>query len=71
MPTVDCKLIDCSKHAAEGTKCRGNVNIDMYGDPVCYDPVPRSALVHEPVNPRCYKDRGGGYKSSRVTGVLK
>lgn len=63
MPTVDCALIDCFQHAGKDKKCRGNVTIDKHGEPVCYDPKPKSKLVHEPFY--------SGVRKKHVTGVLK
>lgn len=66
---VDCELIDCASHAPEGTKCKSNVHIDGCGQATCYNPVPRSALVHAPVNPGCQRDRGK-YRNT-ITGMAK
>jgi len=69
MPTVTCKLIDCKHHGIETcTACR--VGIDGVGQVECYEPIPRSALIHEQFNSGCTKTQRG-YKSNRVTGVLK
>jgi len=69
MTTVDCKLTDCQYHGIETCTAR-RISVDCVGQVECYEPVKRSTVVHEPVNPRCYKS-GGKYKSKRVTGVLK
>ena len=50
MPTVDCKLIDCSKHNSELCMAM-RVRIDGVGQVRCYDPVLRSNVVHESVPP--------------------
>lgn len=51
MPTVDCKLIDCSKHGRTICISRERITIDGVGQVQCYDPVPRSNVVHDPVQP--------------------
>jgi len=67
--TVICKLTDCKHHGIETCTAR-RVAIDGFGQVECYEPVIRSILVHETFNPGCCKTQRG-YKSSRVTGVLK
>ncbi|MBP2654992.1 MAG: hypothetical protein H6Q73_2561 [Firmicutes bacterium] len=64
MPIVDCRLTDCKYRGIEICTAR-HVSIDGYGQVECYEPVPRSAVVHEPVDSRCYK-QGGKWKASRV-----
>jgi len=64
MPTVDCHLIDCKYHGIEICIAR-RIAVDGCGQVACYEPVPRSTVVHEPVNPQCSKT-GGKYKSNRV-----
>lgn len=51
MPTVTCELIDCAEHS--GRYCKGNVKIDKFGEIVCYDPKPMSALIHDQFNRMC------------------
>jgi len=68
MTTVDCKLTDCKYRGIETCVAR-RIAVDGCGQVECYEPVLRSAVVHGPVNPRCYKT-GGKYKSNRVK-ILK
>lgn len=68
VPTVDCKLIDCAKHGRDICIAR-SIGVDGYGQVECYEPTPRSTLVHEQFNPGCQKAQGK-YKN-RITGVLK
>ena len=56
MPTVDCKLTDCAKHGRDICIAR-RIGIDGVGQVQCYDPVPRSSVVHQEVDPG-YKKRG-------------
>ena len=68
MPTVECTLTDCRKHGVEiciakrvswkGGECSG------------YEPRVNKNISDPPFTSNCVK-RGGGYKSSRVTGILK
>lgn len=69
MPTVDCKLTDCRLHGREICIAR-HIGVDGVGQVECYDPVPRSPLVHEPVPPGCRRDRSRRCRQ-RITGVLK
>ena len=66
--TVKCKLTDC-KHRGIETCSSRRISVDGVGQVECYEPVVMSAVVHEPVNPRCSKS-GGKYKSNRVK-ILK
>ncbi len=68
MPTVDCKLTDCRRHGIEICVAK-RIGVDGVGQVECYDPVPRSALVHGPVDSRLEK-RGGKHRK-RIIGVLK
>lgn len=52
MPTVICKLTDCSRHGREICIAK-RISIDGVGQVECYDPVPRSLLVHEPFKNDC------------------
>jgi len=69
MANVRCKLTDCKYHGTEVCTAQ-RVYIDGVGQVECYEPIIRSTLVHEQFNPGCTKTRSG-YKSSRVTGVLR
>jgi hypothetical protein len=68
VPTVYCKLTDCQHHGTEVCTAR-NIYIDGCGMVECYRPVPRSSLVHAPVNPNCRRTQRG-YKSTNG-GVLR
>ena len=68
MIIVDCKLTDC-KHCGIKACMARRVAIDGYGQVECYEPVPRSDVVHVLVNPQCSKT-GGKYKFNRVK-ILK
>jgi len=68
IPIVDCKLIDCKYRGMETCIAR-RVAVDCVGQVECYEPVKRSTVVHEPVNPQCSKT-GGKYKFNRVK-ILK
>lgn len=48
MPTVKCKLNDCKNHGIENCTAK-RVGVDGVGQVECYDPVPKSALIHKPV----------------------
>ena len=52
MPTVDCKLTDCAKHGRDICIAK-RIGIDGVGQVECYDPVPRSTVVHESVKAIC------------------
>jgi len=69
MPTVTCKLTDCKNHGMETCTAK-RVGIDGVGQVECYETVQRSALIHEQFNPGCSKTKRG-YKSNRVTDILK
>jgi len=67
MPTVDCKLTDCSKHGRDICIAK-RIGIDGVGQVQCYDPVPRSNVVHDFVQPghkkrgRWAENRNKGYR---------
>lgn len=68
MGTVDCKLTDCAYYCDH---CIArNIRIAGCGQVECYEPVSRSAVVHEPVSNPGYEKNGGRWKR-RITGVLK
>ncbi len=45
MPTVDCKLADCNKHGRDICIAK-RISVDEVGMVECYEPVPRSSIVH-------------------------
>lgn len=67
MPTVDCKLTDCAKHGKDICIAR-RIGIDGCGQVECYDPVPKSALVHKNFYGEGFERRRG---KLRILGVLK
>lgn len=67
MPTVDCDLTDCRKHGRE--ICIDRRITIRQGRVQCYDPVVTARDLRT-FNPHC-KPGPGGYKSDRVTGILK
>jgi len=69
MSNIYCKLTDC-KHSGIDNCTARRVAIDGVGQVECYEPIPRSTLVHEQFNSGCSKTQRG-YKSNRVTGILK
>jgi hypothetical protein len=64
MATVTCKLTDCKYRGMENCTAK-RVAIDGCGMVECYEPMPRSTVVHEQFNSRCSKTQRG-YKSDRV-----
>jgi len=69
MPTVDCKLTDCAKHGRDICIAR-RIGIDGVGQVECYDPVPRSAVVHTDAL-RYDLERGNRRWKNRIKGILK
>jgi len=45
---VNCKLTDCKYYEIEACTAR-RVAVDGVGQVECYDPVPKSPLIHRPV----------------------
>ena len=68
MPTVDCSLTDCRKHGIE--ICIAKRVSWKGGECSEYEPKVNKSISKQPFASNCVK-RGGGYKSSRVTGILK
>jgi len=68
MPTVDCDCTECERHGIEICIARRVT----WKDGGCSEYRPRVGkdMLNQPFNSQCYK-RGGKYKSSKVTGVLK
>ncbi|MDT8901155.1 hypothetical protein [Anaeroselena agilis] len=68
MPTVECKLTDCRRHGREICIAK-RISIDGCGLVECYDPVPRSSIVHGPFLNDCRR-RHGKWQQNRGN-VLK
>mgnify|MGYP001608777341 CR=1 FL=1 len=68
MPTVECTLTDCRKHGIE--ICIAKRVKWKNGECSEYDSRAHNNILDPPFKSNCNKGPGG-YKSSRVTGVLK
>jgi len=68
MPTVDCSLTDCRKHGVE--ICIAKHVSWKGGECSEYDPKGSKNVLAPPFKANCEKSNRG-YRSSRVTGVLK
>lgn len=66
MSAVNCALIDCYHHAGHGKRCQGTVDIDKFGEPICYEPRSNSKLIHAPFKSGV---KQGGRR--RTMGMLK
>ena len=68
MPTVDCKLTDC-KHRGIEICIAKRISVDEVGMVECYEPVPRSSIVHGPFLNDCRR-RNGKWRQNKGN-VLK
>ncbi|MBP2638279.1 MAG: hypothetical protein H6Q72_4186 [Firmicutes bacterium] len=69
MPTVECERKDCERHGIEICIAK-RIKLNKGGDCSEYRPRIGKAMLEQPFNSNCHR-RGGKYKSSKVTGVLK